>query len=162
MTWQRPSPAELWKAIDIYLKHAYPTAPPSAVRARLETLRALPEADLYTSNACEHDNVPNPCRFSIRLGNRLYPHMKLVIEQTPDGNGYLFRADTHDRHACPQPGSRDYEPFCKLMEMNQQIAQAIEATWEREHLPTFKSYLKQDLARRAAQATPSPANQQKT
>ncbi|MGE5608038.1 MAG: hypothetical protein ACM359_02185 [Bacillota bacterium] len=152
MDWEQPPPAEFWKAIDLYLKAAYTGEPPSAIRARLETLRSLPESDFYSSGGFERESTPNPNRLSFRLGNRIYPHMKLVIERTPDGKRYLFRADTHDRHACPQPGSREYAPFCKLMEMNQEIAQAIEAAWEREQLPTFKSYLKQDLARRAAQA----------
>ena len=40
------------------------------------------------------------------------------------------------------------EAFRQLMEMNQTVAQAIEATWEQEGVPTFKSYLKEDLARR--------------
>jgi hypothetical protein len=151
--WERPSPSEVWKAIDVYLKAAYTGEPPSAVRARLDTLRSLPEADFYSSSGFEWENASIPNRLSLRLGNRIYPHMKLVVERTPGGKDYLFRADSHDRHACPQPGSRDYAPFCKLMEMNQEIAQAIEAAWEREQLPTFKSYLKQDLARRAAQAT---------
>ena len=66
--------------------------------------------------------------------------MKLSIDERPDQQGFLFRADTHDRHICPAPGSKDHE-ICELMEKNQQLAQSIETTWQDGGLPTFKTYL---------------------
>jgi hypothetical protein len=74
--------------------------------------------------------------------------MKLAIERRPDRHGYLFRADTHDSHCCPATTSREYGAFRELMELNQSVAQAIETAWERDDLPTFKTFLKEDLARR--------------
>lgn len=150
MSWQRPSPAEVWKAVETYLRVAYEREPPSAVRARLDTLRAAPEADFYDSAVLEPEPKLDPTRYSLRLGNRFYPHMKLAIEQAPDGQGYLFHANTHDQHCCPAPQSRDYAPFCQLMEANQKMAQTIETQWEAQRLPTFKTFLKADLARRKA------------
>jgi hypothetical protein len=35
------------------------------------------------------------------------------------------------------------------MEHNQSLAEAIETEWARSGLPTFKQFLRQDLARRA-------------
>ena len=138
---------EVWRAIEIYLSLAYSSAPPSAVKAKLETLRSVSPEDFYQSPVFERDSGSNQ-KLSLRLGNRFYPHMKLTIERSPDKLGYLFRADTHDRHACPQPGSRDYAAFTQLMENNQNIAQSIEQAWAEQHLPTFKTYLREDLARR--------------
>jgi len=37
-----------------------------------------------------------------------------------------------------------------MMEKNQSLASRIEAAWESGGLPTFKSFLRQDLARRQA------------
>jgi hypothetical protein len=91
---------------------------------------------------------PSPGKYSLRLGNRHYPHMKLVVERAPDGRGYLMRADTHDAHVRPAPGSRDYAVFIQLMELNRQVADQIEAAWEGQGIPTFKSFLREDLARR--------------
>ena len=34
------------------------------------------------------------------------------------------------------------------MELNRQVAEEIEAAWERQGIPTFKSFLREDLARR--------------
>ena len=56
----------------------------------------------------------------------------------------------HDQHACPAEGSREYQAFCELMEANQKVAQAIETEWAEKGLPTFKTYLREDLAKRKA------------
>jgi hypothetical protein len=138
------------KAIDIYLAHAYPAEPPSPVRAKVETLRALPPEAFYESPAFERHSQTTPAKLSLRLGNKLYPHMKLTIERAPDHTAFLFRADTHDSHCCPAPGSREHGSFCELMNLNQKIAQAIETAWAADHLPTFKTFLRDDLARRKA------------
>ena len=84
----------------------------------------------------------------MRLGNRYYPHMKLVIQRASDGQTFLFRADTHDKHICPPAGTPEHAEFSGLMARNQEIAQAIESAWVEQGLPTFKSWLREDLARR--------------
>mgnify|MGYP000446834360 CR=1 FL=1 len=52
-----------------------------------------------------------PIRYALRLGNLSYPHMKLIIDRSPDGKGYLLRADTHDAHIQPKAGSREQAAF---------------------------------------------------
>jgi hypothetical protein len=149
MRW--PEPAVVWRAIEAYIKVAFKGGPPAAVRSRLETLRALGgAASFYDSAVFEKKGEAAGARVLLRLGNQFYPHMKLVIERRPDGHGYLFRADTHDAHCCPATTSREYQAFRQLMELNQTVAQAVELEWEKDGLPTFKTYLKEDLARRGA------------
>lgn len=148
-----PQPALVFQAIDLYLAHAYgqSATPPGAVRVRLDQLRNTPPDSLFTCPAFERDpKNPRHARLCLRLGNRFYPHMKLSIDPRPDGRGYLFRADTHDRHICPPAGSKEADLFRRLMEQNQSLSQSIESAWSAAGLPTFKSYLKGDLARRAA------------
>ena len=48
----------------------------------------------------------------------------------------------------PAPGSRDYQVFMSLMDKNREVADQIESAWETKGLPTFKSFLREDLARR--------------
>jgi len=149
MTWKKPSLREIWDAIEIYLRDAYEgRSPPPAVTSKIETLRSLSAEAFFESEALERGPGSEPPAYSLRLGNKLYPHMKLVIERAPDGEGFFFRADTHDRHCCPEPGAPEHEAFCELMARNQRIAEAVESSWEREDVPTFKAYLRQDLARR--------------
>jgi len=147
MRW--PEPAVVWKAIDAYLEVAFGGAPPSAVRSRLETLRALDEKAFYESTVFERAGEGAAARMLLRLGNHFYPHMKLAIERRPDKRGYLFRADTHDAHCCPAESSREYGSFRQLMEMNRTVAHEIEANWEKKGVPTFKQFLREDLNRRA-------------
>jgi hypothetical protein len=154
MSWPTPSASDIWRAIDLYLARAYPGAtPPAAVCARIDKLRALPQDQLLASELFERDVKDDPTKFSLRLGNKTYPHMKLVIERSPDGAGYLLRADTHDRHCCPAPESKEYAIFCQLMESNRAIADDVEHAWVDAGLPTFKEYLRQDLARRRSKSS---------
>lgn len=154
--WPRPTPQQVWVAVDVYLRAAYPGEPPSAIRARLETLHSMPPDEFYDSSVFERDAVAYPPRYRLRLGNTFYPHMKLVIDRAPDGRGHLFRADTHDDHCCPEPGSGDFAELIDLMEKNRTISHHVEAAWEKQGIPTFRTYLKADLARRTA-GVPSPA-----
>lgn len=146
--WQRPTAGDLEQALQLYIEHAYVgAAPPTAVRQRTDAVRAAGDAP-FDCPAMEREAGDDPARFNLRLGNRFYPHMKLVVERSPEGRSHLFRADTHDRHIQPPPGSKEADAFRELMAKNLSVANAIEAAWEAAGLPTFKQYLREDLARR--------------
>jgi hypothetical protein len=172
MSWSKPQPQAVWEAIELYLGVAYSGGkPPSAVEQRLATLRNLDCDDFFASPLFERDAGaggsagagggagganPEPTRYAIRLGNRHYPHMKMVVERSPDGRAHLFRADTHDRHIRPKPESREYAAFTELMRQNQALAEQIEAAWAERGLNTFKSYLRRDLAARQQHSQQPP------
>jgi hypothetical protein len=137
------------KAVDIYMAHAWDHEPAVHVRSLLSTLRTW-GGKLYACPCFVKNDANPPTRYAMRLGNRQYPHMKLVIELAPDGQTWLFKADTHDRHCCPPDGAAEHAPFCNLMEQNQRIASAVESAWAEAKLPTFKSWLREDLDRRKA------------
>ena len=150
------APATVWKAIEVYLRFAYgQSALPGMVEMRICALRSLSDDKFYECKALERDGMEPPTRYSLRLGNSFYPHMKLTIEVRPDHCGFLFHADTHDRHCCPSPDSAEYPLFRDLMDRNRKMGQAIEAAWAAEGLPTFKTYLRSDLLRRQASAASS-------
>jgi hypothetical protein len=144
-----PERSVLWRAIEVYLSHAYPAAPPASVQARVEQLRATAAGEsILQSPIFERSPAGEPRKFTLRLGNRFYPHMKLSVDCRPDKMGYLFRVDTHDRHLTLPAGSPERAQFQRLMEENQKLATKIESAWDDAGVPTFKSYLKQDLERR--------------
>jgi hypothetical protein len=154
VNWSKPRIEVVWQAVEAYLHTAYAGGkPPTAVVQRLETLRNTPADGFFDCPVFERDpsaaSGKPATRFAIRLGNKVYPHMKIVIEPAPHGGGHLFRADTHDRHIRPAPASREYKAFCELMEANQSVAEQIETEWAQRGLPTFKQFLRQDLASRA-------------
>jgi hypothetical protein len=142
-----PDPAVVNQAIETYMKLAYEGDPPAVVRSALATLHAW-GGKYYACPVFTKDTNTPPDRYTMRLGNRYYPHMKLVIQRAADGQTFLFRADTHDKHICPPAGTPEHAEFTQLMARNQEIAQAIENAWVEQGLPTFKSWLREDLARR--------------
>jgi hypothetical protein len=148
MTTRRPDISLVWQAIDLYLATAYPKTVPSAVQNKVRTLRLLGAEDFWDADVFERDHPVSTTRYGLRLGNFFYPHMKMSIDARPDARGFLFRADTHDRHCCPAPNTREFDVFCELMDRNQKLAELIEASWAEHGLPTFKTYLKSDLERR--------------
>ncbi len=143
MAWEKPAPRRVWQAIQLYLQVAYGGILPEQVAKRIAELKSASDARFYESAAFERDHPQDPTHFSLRLGNRAYPHAKLVIERSPDGSSALFQADTHDRHCCPEPTSPDYPKYRELMEQNQRIAREVELAWAKEGLPTFQQLLRQ-------------------
>jgi hypothetical protein len=137
-----PAPTELWRAIDAYLAVAYEGAPPSPVAERLVKVRGMPASQLYDCDAFERADD----RYALRLGNRFYAHMKLVVEAAPSGRP-LFRTDTHDRHVLDLVGAGD-AGLQELVARNEAIARAIEDSWTALGLPTTRDYWRQEMARR--------------
>ncbi len=144
-----PPPSEVLKAIEIYLGLAYPAQLPLLVRSQLDRLRAAGDA-IFKCPVLVPDRPVDPARYTLRLGNQLYPHMKLVIELAGTCERFLYRADTHDRHVCPGQNSPDYAKFVELMTKNQKLAESIELEWEAQNIPTFRAFLRSDIARRQA------------
>jgi hypothetical protein len=147
-TMQQPKADQVLQAVEIYLSLAYPRGVPATVRSRVEKLREAPPDRLLASDLFEKTPMQDPDHYRLRLGNEMYPHMKLTIDRRPDRRGFLFRADTHDRHIVPPPGSPEEQAFQEMQSRNHRLAQAIEKAWTQQGLPTFKSYLREDLARR--------------
>jgi hypothetical protein len=140
VTWERPDPASVWRAIEAYLAVAYDGAPPGPVAERLSILRATAGASFYDCPAFERGDD----RYALRLGNRFYPHMKLIVLGAPGGLA-LFCADTHDRHFLDQVSSSRAR-FEELMARNAAIARAIEDAWSACGLFTAREYLREQLA----------------
>jgi hypothetical protein len=148
----KPDAAAVHKAIEIYMNCAYAGAEPHVtVRSMLATLRGF-AGDFFKAPTFVKDDPKAPRKYTLRLGNRFYPHMKLVYELGPDGRTFLFRADAHDAHCCPPAGTPEHDAFRSLMTANPEIVTAIEDAWAAANVPTFKTFLKLDLAKRRERA----------
>ena len=129
-----PTPDEFLRAVDTYLALAYDGAPPSAVRLRVETLRAMPADEFYQSAVLEKDSQRNPVKFFLRLGNQSYPHMKLALFRQA-GAAWAFAVEEHDQVGTPTPGSREYRFFSQMIAHNRELAMEIEKAWHCVNLP---------------------------
>src|SRR4051794_38227074 len=79
-----PEPADVMRAVETYVRLAYDQKDlPVAVRSQLAVLGSW-KGTFFRSPAIAADREDPPRRYSIRLGNRNYPHMKLAMELSPD------------------------------------------------------------------------------
>ena len=92
-----------------------------------------------------HAPLPAVRSFALRLGNSLYPHMKLRISRPPNAEIYLFSVDAHDVFLLVPPESPDYQPLQELKKHNAVVASAIHAAWDEAGLPTERNYLRQRI-----------------
>jgi hypothetical protein len=142
MAGNAPNISEVRAAIDLYLHHAFGDAElPHAVAAVVQQLRDVDDPTFLALPAWERDGAQPSCRYCLRLGNRFYPHMKLVLERRPDGLGYVLRVDGHDQHVLATPVGAACEAFHEVVRHDAEIARAIEAAWEQHGLTTLRGFI---------------------
>lgn len=141
-----PPVGTLRRAAKIFLDIAYAgTMAPPEVLKRIEPINA---AD--ASQPCRREwfeisskDEINPS-LRLRLGQKNYPHMKLLLQPSPDLDEYLFFADSHDRHLFTAVES-EAAALAALRQANAEITRAIEKQWEQAGVPTFQSYLRRAM-----------------
>ena len=90
---------------------------------------------LFQQEPC--DQLPgNVChRYSLRLGNRNYPFMKLVLQEHLLPGEYFFAVDTHDQMEI-KPDYPDYEQWMAVRRFNRELKRGIEQAFARAGLDT--------------------------
>ncbi len=143
-----PTVTQLRQAVRIFIEHAYKDAAvPPAVTQRVSPFDAVPDDAPVQPQWFETQLQNNHTSYVLRLGHRTYPHMKLVLEESPDGTGYFFRADSHDRHLHAPQGSADAKALEELRRVNLHLVETIEHAWAKVQIPTFREYLRQAVER---------------
>lgn len=147
-------PAHIFQqAMDLYIHEAYPAGTPADVKKRMEMVRAAAR-EVVPLEALERDTANSSAGYALRLGQPLYPHMKLIVEPVPGGvascagQDFLLRVDAHDRHLHAPAGSPDEAWLAKVRQSNQELVEKIEAAWAAAGLPTFKEFLRRQLEAR--------------
>lgn len=153
MAWVRAG--ELRRAVDLYLGVAYPNGAPAGVKERVKGLEGLGDEEAVPEGLFEVTSGGGDKKsYALRLGQPIYPHMKLMVEACPGGgDGYVLRADAHDSHLHAPEGSPDAGPLAMLRASNKEITEKIEARWAEAGLPTFREYLRKEVERRRAGVT---------
>ena len=129
------TPAMVAKAVAIYQDLAYGGTrssrciePPQD--SSLETVLALfhrEQVENLPGHAC--------CRYSMRLGNRNYPFMKLMLQEHLVAGEYFFGVDTHDQMEIG-PEFPDYDQWMAVRRFNCELKRRIEAGFEQAGLDT--------------------------
>src|SRR3954471_17222325 len=126
-----PNPDDVLRAVDTYVRVAYGSEPhPLTLESQLAVLHSW-KGPFFRAPVIASDGQQPPKRYSIRLGNKHYPHMKLAIERSPDGQGNLFRPATHAAHCLPPAGHPEHAAYREMMEKNRELASKIEVSLEK-------------------------------
>lgn len=140
--------ADLKRATDCYLRHAYPNGSiPPAIQRRLNWPADVDAVGLLALPVFEKMSVRNndtEWMYCLRLGNSHYPHMKLQIQSFRNRVGYMLSVNTHDQVSLPSDAV-DYERFREIQRNNQSLKGQIESEWRHAGLPTFNAYLAEAL-----------------
>lgn len=127
----------LSRALDVYLEVAYGTA--SGARDRPDrdlAADAAPEEILGLFQNCETEiDGRTSASYALRLGNRNYPFMKLVLQEHIVHGELFFGVDTHDDMNI-DPDYPDYDDWMQLRAFNRQLKQEIESRFALAGLPT--------------------------
>lgn len=86
-----------------------------------------PEAALAMFHREPSEAIPgHPCqRYTLRLGNRNYPWMKLLLQEHLLPGEFYFGVDTHDQMEI-KPDLPDYEQFVAVRRFNRELKRQIE------------------------------------
>jgi hypothetical protein len=149
------------QAMELYLQFAYPQGLPPAVEAKAAIIRNLPRTEEEGGaremplDLLEREAANSVASYALRLGQPMYPHMKLVMDPAPEtleaycGRvDYIFRVDSHDRHLHAPPGSPDAAWLTAVRLSNKDLGEKIETAWAAAGLPTFKEFLRRQLEAR--------------
>ena len=137
------------KAIAIYLPLAYGEGKiPDVVEARVAPILASADSDEIKPEWFEPANKDGRAVYRLRLGQVAYPHMKLSVEESPDGTGYLLLADAHDMHLMAPETSPDAKFLSELRQNNAVLVEKIQSAWTQAGLPTFRNYFRAAMERR--------------
>jgi hypothetical protein len=152
-----PSVENLRAAVGIYLEVAYPRGASAAVTGRLPAWLIESGADVargdlaawLDSDAVERDppgaSATAARAISVRLGNSVYPHMKLRMSRPPRHEELLFSVDSHDDFLTAG-AEADAGPLEELKRHNAELARAVHAGWAKAGVPTEGVWLRSKVA----------------
>ena len=128
------TPEALHRAIAIYQDLAYG---PGRPRRAVETpAGGGPDALLAAFQQEPPGAQPGGCRrFALRLGNRNYPFMKLVLQEHLLPGEFYFAVDSHDQMEI-KPDYPDYEQWMAVRRFNRELKRQIEQGFAHAGLET--------------------------
>jgi len=116
----------------LFIKYAYPNGVPEHIKEKFSGLSKIDTAeDLLNWEGYEREGE----RYNLRIGNHIFPHMKLSFIFSE--NGPLYYVDCHDTHFTVPKGSPDYHLLQELRNENRHLKQIIEDAWDEHNIRIF-------------------------
>lgn len=94
-------------------------------------------------------------KYTLRLGNRRYPFMKLVFQELLRKDAFFFAVDSHDEldiRAC----FPDYDEWLAIKNWNAELKQRIERRWAEQGIATMAAVVAEEEAKAPAVPVEEP------
>lgn len=138
----------LREAVSIYLAGAYPQGAPPAAERFMPPPQGRP-GEWLMSDLIERTPpgaaLADVRSFALRIGNELYPHMKLRLSRIPAHGVYVLTVDSHDTILQAPPGSDDEAELMSLKRHNAAVAAAVAGAMDAAGLPTERNFLRERI-----------------
>jgi len=152
-----PTSEEISEAIEVYMRQAYGENRPASALNRIPDkgfdVASYLAGDSVERSPCGDDGCNCGGSYLIRLGNAMYPHMKLKLAYVPGQVAWVFSVDSHDAMLQAPEGSPDASGLQELKDFNAQLAEKIEAQWEQAGLMTLKGLLRRRIQQQKQENT---------
>lgn len=79
-------------------------------------------------------------KYTLRLGNRRYPFMKVVLQELLFRDVFFFSVDTHDELDIKET-TPDYSEWLDIRKFNADLKRRVERRWRDEDVPTLGDVL---------------------
>jgi CheY-like chemotaxis protein len=130
------TPAHVRRAVDLYMRLAWPPTAPTRPRFDVAALTKATTLEELFAHFELAPRDPNGClRFALRLGNQRYPFMKFIVQEYLIAGEFFFSVDTHD-NLDVRPNTPDYAAWQQLKQFNRELKEEIERAWLEAELPT--------------------------
>jgi CheY-like chemotaxis protein len=129
-------PELVQRAISLFLDEAYGGSAGKARDRKIPPDASPAQILAQFEDETKRDRNARCHRHTLRLGNRNYPFMKMVIQEHLVADEYCFGVDTHDDMEI-KPSYPDYDAWMALREFNRETKERIEAAWARAGIPTY-------------------------
>ncbi len=146
---ERMSPlgmSDVARAIELYLATAYGETVPEAIRERFLVPECMDLPTWLMTDVAERSpaeaSFEDVRSFALRIGNAMYPHMKLRLSRPPGWSILILSVDAHDAMLQAPEGSADAAVLETLKANNARMVSEIMAAWEEAGLPTEKTFLR--------------------
>ncbi len=132
--------AMVCRAIEVYLRVAW--GGDSSKRWPKFDFRQARTIDEALEGFTDERRLGKMRKYTLRLGNRFYPYMKLVFQELLVRDKFFFAVDTHDDLAV-ESHFADFDGWLEIKRANAEIKEQLEREWQAAEIPTFATVVSQ-------------------
>ena len=116
----------------IFVEYAYPNGVPKHIQKKFSALDTFSRIEqLLSWESYERQGE----RYNLRVGNYIFPHMKLAFIFTQEGP--MYYVDCHDTHFAVDENSPDFEILKQMRTENRRLKEEIERVWASKEIRIF-------------------------